>query len=384
MKRIKELLLFLVLSVPGIICAQSAGPGKYVIKGKTDPAAKILKVYMMGIRAGIDSASVANGNFEIKGSIEIPRSMSLIFDKGGKGFYSNQTKPEDTRGVFFFLEPGLITVEVPDTGSIVVKGGKENVAFKREQQLLVPMETRLQKMKAALRTLPEEKKPGLKAEIWSITKQVNRLLLQFAKENRDSYITLEIIADRFIWKKPDAEEFSAVEDLYNTFTPSFKRRAGATKIAKLISAVKTTTIGSIALDFSNRDTLGKLVSLHEFKGKYVLVDFWASWCKPCRAENPVMAKCYEAFKDKNFTVLAVSIDKRKDKDLWLKAVKDDHLPYPQLWDPDGKTAGTYNIQFVPANFLLDPEGRIVGRNLRGPELDKKLHELLNASAGKPF
>lgn len=135
--------------------------------------------------------------------------------------------------------------------------------------------------------------------------------------------------------------------------------------------------GKQAPEISLPNTDGNEVSLSSLRGKYVLVDFWASWCAPCRAENPNVVKAYNTYKDKNFTVLGVSLDDNKDK--WLEAIKDDGLTWTHISDLKGwqsVVVRTYMIQGIPANVLLDPDGKIIGRNLRGPELQETLKRTL--------
>jgi peroxiredoxin len=151
---------------------------------------------------------------------------------------------------------------------------------------------------------------------------------------------------------------------------------------KLLAAInetgKKTNKGVIAMDFTEFDTTGKSIKLSDFRGQYVLVDFWASWCAPCRAENPNMLKAYNKYKSKNFTILGVSLDEEKGRRAWLGAVKKDSLPWTQVSELKGfkgKSAVLYGVTAIPSNYLVDPNGRIIGRNLRGEELEKKLGAL---------
>ncbi|GAC1416885.1 MAG: TlpA disulfide reductase family protein [Flavisolibacter sp.] len=133
-----------------------------------------------------------------------------------------------------------------------------------------------------------------------------------------------------------------------------------------------------APDFTLPDTSGHNISLSSFKGQFVLVDFWASWCEPCRGENPNVVKAYNQFKNRNFTILSVSLD--KEKNAWLKAINDDGLTWNHVSDLkfwNSAAAGLFNVSSIPSNFLIDPKGNIIAENIRGPELISKLQEVLH-------
>lgn len=139
------------------------------------------------------------------------------------------------------------------------------------------------------------------------------------------------------------------------------------------------SVGSMAMDFTQADTSGVPVKLSSFRGKYVLLDFWASWCGPCRMENPNVVEAFNKFKSKNFTVLGVSLDRPGNKDAWVQAIKDDNLTWThvsdlQFWQ--NQVAQMYKVGSIPQNFLVDPSGKIIAKNLRGAALEEKLCEVL--------
>lgn len=146
---------------------------------------------------------------------------------------------------------------------------------------------------------------------------------------------------------------------------------------KKVSTIRGTMVGFPANDFSQNTPEGKTLKLSDFKGKYVLIDFWASWCRPCRMENPNVVAAYNRFKEKGFTVLGVSMD--SNKEAWIAAIKADNLAWSQVSDLKGwgnEVGAIYGVKGIPQNFLIDKEGKIVAKNLRGPDLDQKLAEII--------
>ncbi len=147
----------------------------------------------------------------------------------------------------------------------------------------------------------------------------------------------------------------------------------AQQIKAELDDMKKLAVGSKAPDFSLPDNSGNLVSLSSFQGNFVLVDFWAAWCRPCRMENPNIVQAYNKYNSKGFEVFGISLD--RDDDSWLKAVQQDGLTWKQVRDTKNEVAGLYKVSAIPMSLLLDKEGKIIAKNLRGPALEAKLEEI---------
>lgn len=176
---------------------------------------------------------------------------------------------------------------------------------------------------------------------------------------------------------PSIEDPTPLDKMVANFDPAYAQYKYVTMLKESLGKLKLTAIGQLAPDFTQNNPDGKPIKLSDFRGKYLLVDFWASWCGPCRAENPNVVLAYNKYKGKNFTVLGVSLD--RDKANWLKGIEEDKLTWTHVSDLkywDNEVAKLYGVRSIPANFLLDKTGKIVGRNLRGEKLEEALAKLV--------
>ncbi|WP_448633938.1 peroxiredoxin family protein [Pedobacter panaciterrae] len=198
----------------------------------------------------------------------------------------------------------------------------------------------------------------------------------YVKRNSGSVGAAIVILERYI----NYPYFDNARALMPLLSEKVKRSSFVKQINNALILNAKTAVGQPAPLFSMADSDGKMISLTDFKGKYVLIDFWASWCGPCRKENPNVVSAYRKYHDKGFEILGVSLDTKKDA--WLSAIKADDLTWNHVSDLKGwanAAAAVYGVKSVPASFLIGPDGKVVAKDLRGEELHKKLESIL---AGK--
>lgn len=317
-----------------------------------------------------DSAKLEKGNFEFKGFASEPQFAIL----GVVGMDENQ------QPLYIFLEPGTFTVEaaIDSINKGKVYGGNSQKELEKFTASLKPLEEKTKKLMAdyqqAATTGNNDKIQEIQESSEKLNEEHKDIVAKFVKENPSSYVSVVQLAQVFGFD-PDPVQ---VEPLYNGLDDKLKATKYGEQIKVFLASAKKTAIGGLAPEFTLTDVKGNPVALSSYKGKYTLIDFWASWCVPCREENPTVVKAYDMFKGKGFEILGVSLDEKKDS--WLKAIKDDKLTWAQVSDLKGwrsDVADLYGVKGIPMNYLLDKEGKIIAKSLRGGELIRKLEALLN-------
>jgi len=381
----KKMIFTALALIPALGFAQSA---EYTLTAKLSALKTPSKVYLIYRSAGqnvIDSTEVKAGTFQFKGSSEEPLRAQLVLDHTNQGL---KTLGRTADALMVFLEKGAIVITGKDSlKTSVITGSKLNTEYLKYSTSLAVPEKAMNAVNAEYMAAADDKKKeeafqsALQAKYEKAAAERETLQYAYIKQNPNSYFSLAALTEI----AGSNMDVSKIDPIFKGLSASLKASKTGLEFSKMMEGARNTSIGVMAPDFTQNDVNDKPVKLSDFKGKYVLIDFWASWCGPCRQENPNVVSAYNTYKDKNFTVLGVSLDQPGKKDAWLAAIKADSLNWTQVSDLkfwENAVAKQYAIRSIPQNFLIDPTGKIIGKNLRGAELTKKLEELLGSKGSK--
>ncbi|MGN6394323.1 MAG: redoxin domain-containing protein [Mucilaginibacter sp.] len=371
MKKILLLTIVLSLHFRGKLIAQSE-TFSFTLTGTISPkitASKVYLVYQYEGQKFIDSASVIDGRFRLNNTAPFIVLATLVMDHQAVGLKGLLKAPVDkVDALKFYLQPGSITLNLKDSISTAVFiDSKVNQDYARLKKLLgINEEHKLYYLSAQMQELRAPAAGKAYVTYYDSLKKARRpLLREFILENPKSYIALTALMDY----GGDFADTADLRPLFKKIDTGLRNNFLGKKINMMLN--NKVEVGAIAPDFTQFDTHSRPVKLSSFRGKYVLINFWASWCLPCREDNPQWVKVYDQLKDKNFTILGISLDGQDTKAGWLKAIEDDGLTWPQVSDLkhwDNTVAELYGVRAIPQNVLIDTQGKVAGRNLEPDEV----------------
>jgi peroxiredoxin len=342
---------------------------------KENATAYLVYQYGWSNQRVLDSAKVKKGVFVFTAPIEEPVKTTLIIDHAGAGLKSIGINGD---WLILYLEKGRIQVKGNDSIThATITGSPLNTEYAKYAKTFAAVEKSMKAVEAKYRAAPDEKKKdalfitSLQNEIKESLKVRDSLKYVYINQHPDSYFSLEALTEL-----AENAEVSKVQQVFKKLSPRLRNSKAGKDLSGLIDDAGASAIGTMAADFTQHDTSDSPVKLSDLRGKYVLLDFWASWCGPCRAENPNVVKAYAKYHSKGFEILAVSLDSKKEA--WLKAIQDDKLTWKHVCDLKGwhnEVATLYGIRAVPENLLIDPTGKIIAKKLRGETLENKLAEI---------
>jgi len=375
MKRI----LFFAGFVMAVVAASAQRPAAFELKGDVTKVKEavdwIYLSYEVNGQVITDSSRVTRGEYSFSGNLAEPTQARLRAKYRVPMIFSRKRD-----GVILFIQPGKMgATSVDSFANITITGSTADEEYRKMEMVGKPFNDKLDalyKQSAdARKNKDEEAIKKLEAQIDKTNEEANdKVYGAYAKQHPFSPIALYALRN---WAGYDIDA-AKVEPVFAALPLGVRNSPGGKEMAERIAIAKKSGVGQVAMDFTQPDTAGAPLTLSSLRGKYLLIDFWAIWCGPCRAENPNVVKAFAKYKGRGFHILGVSLDRPGAKEKWLKAIHDDGLNWSQVSDLqywDNAVAKQYGIQAIPQNLLLDPTGKIIAKNLRGESLVQKLAEI---------
>jgi len=371
-----KLLLLLISLAFSITCnAQQAGHYKVSVTIKEGiKSGKAFIRYFTDTGPYMDSVNFSNGKFVISGTVPEKLTIATIFIRQAKEYGFKQENSCE-----WWMETGNIQITCSNKlANADYSGSAVQLQFAEQQKKLLPVKKKSLVLDEAYEKAEAKKDTEAKGKLLNegypaLFKEKQKILGAFIKKYPASLISAYKLSE---FAGDGEMDLATVEPVYDLLDTVLKKHPLVISVAERISINKRTAPGMHAIEFMQTDTSGKPVSLSSFRGKYLLIDFWAGWCAPCRAENPLLIKMYDRYKNKGFEILGVSLDGERKR--WTNAIIADKLQWTQVSDLqifENSIAKQYGITSIPQNILIDTHGIIVAKNLRGRSLEKKLEAI---------
>lgn len=360
----KKLQCLLIIAVLFAVSCQTEKQYKITgeLEGITDN--ETIYLYNSKTRDYIDSTFTLEGKFEFSGTVEETSLYMIIYKKDGR--------PEKYKNLWVENMPISFTGSFDDFDNVVITGSDVQNQEKEFEEIIKPVRERVDSIYSNYNPADKEAAKVLSALYDETMEQEKELKITFVKNHPDYFYSVYLL-DRLI-RDLDPEEGVA---MFDVMPVELKTNSFGKNIKKYIDLNKDLKVGDKYADLTLKNEKGEEVSLSSVvKGKYALIDFWASWCNPCRRENPNLVRAYEMYKDKGFEIYAISLDEGEEE--WLKAIEDDGITWTTVIDTEAfnsEPAMMYSVKYIPHNFLINPEGEILNIDLRGEDFLAKMEEI---------
>ncbi len=368
----------ILLASPLSLMAQETG---FHIEGKAPKVFNGKKIYLDYSKDGFsvsDSATIVKGKFTFSGQVDEPNYARMVFDPEGKGKMVVQNNGDR---LYYYLANENYNFSIKDSlRTATISGSPIHAAYVAYLQEIgggfmdiIDAANKAFSAVDANASDANQQYEEIKKKYDAKFKDRRDKEMAFATNNPDAIFSIDALVDA-----ANDRKLSEIEPIFLKLSKEVRQLNSARQLEARIAADKSIKVGNIAPEFTQPDTVGHSIKLADFKGKYVLIDFWASWCGPCRAENPNLLKAFQQYREKGLHILAVSLDDVKGRDAWLKAIKDDGMPWVHVADLKGwanEAAVLYGVRAIPQNYLLDPTGKIIALNLRGENLHAELEKV---------